>query len=137
MNMNRFRSFIINVFTTTGLTLVILSSIAAAFGGSVLFVETIFQSLFANLLIHAGLILVNKLESRYFLLEYLYRVMYVLLVLIPCGYAYGWYSSTPLWMVILMGIGIYVIGSLIDVMQVQSQVQQINDQLKRRKQNKE
>ncbi len=118
-----------NTLATTGITLVVLATIATAYGGSVIFISSIFQSLFVNILINFGLVAVNKIESKYYFLEILYKVIYVLMVLIPSGYIFGWYSTTPLWIVILMGVGIYAVGCLMSIFKVSNDVAAINSRI--------
>ncbi|MGL4484723.1 MAG: hypothetical protein ACRCUS_07200, partial [Anaerovoracaceae bacterium] len=93
------KTLITNILATTGLTLLVLGTIATIYGGKYLFISSVFESLLVNAIIHLGLLLINKIESRYFFLEILYEVVYVLLILIPAGYLFDWYSTTPIWVV--------------------------------------
>lgn len=119
----------VNTLATTALTLVALGCIAFAMGGNCLFLRTIFECLAANLLIHVGLPFVRLIESRYMLLDLLFEVGYVLLVLIPFGFVFGWYATTPLWVVICMGVVIYLLGNAINIMKINKDVGIINEEL--------
>lgn len=127
--MNVFRKIVVNILATTALTLIILGIFGTAMGGSVLFLNTIFQSLAANILIHVGLKAVRLIESRFILVDLLIEIGYVLLVLIPFGFVFDWYNSTPLWLVLLMGVGIYLIGSAINIIKINKDIEDINAEL--------
>lgn len=124
---------ITNCLATTGLSLILLALVAILYNASLLCIETILQIAGANILIHAGLNLLKFFESRYFLVEILLETGYVLAVLFIFGAIFGWYSSTPPWVLILMGISVYFIGGLIDIFQVNKDIKIINRQLKNRR----
>ncbi len=126
------KKLFVNCLSTTALTLLTLAVIAFSQQAQCIFVVTVFQAFFANALIHIGLYFVGKIESRYFLMELLWEVGYVLVVLTGCGYLFNWYSSTPLWMVILMGIVIYAIGCFINIMRIRDDISEINHELQKR-----
>ncbi len=126
------KTLIKNTLATTGLTLLVLSGIATIYGGKYLFISSVFESLLVNALIHSGLLLISKLESKYYFVEILYEVAYVFLVLIPSGYLFGWYSTTPLWIVLLMGVIVYACGCFISIFRVTSDVAAINRQILRK-----
>lgn len=131
------KTLIKNILATTGLTLLVLGGIATIYGGKYLFISSVFESLLVNALIHMGLLLVSKLENKYYFVEVLYEVAYVFLVLIPAGYLFGWYSTTRLWIVMLMGVVIYVCGCFISIFRVTSDVTAINRQIQVLKQKEE
>ncbi len=131
------KTLIKNIFATTGLTLLVLGGVATAFGGKYLFISSVFESLLVNVLIHLGLLVISKFESRYYLLEILYEVAYVFLVLIPAGYLFGWYSTTPLWIVVIMGVVVYAMGCFVSIFRVTSDVKEINRQIQVLKQKEE
>lgn len=131
------KTLIKNCLATTGLTIVLLAVIATFYQARFLLVDSIFQSFAVNALIHAGLILVRKFESIFFLVESLLEIGYVLLILIPACFLFGWYSSTPLWLVILMGIIVYTAGCFINVLRINNDINFINKQLQIRKRRKE
>ncbi len=121
-----------NWLATTGLSLLLLAVVAEAYGAHAIFIVTVFQTGLANLLIHLGLELLKRFESSYFLVEIAVETGYVLAVLVLFGYLFGWYESTPLWLLVLMGIAVYFIGCLVDVFRIKSDVDAINHQLQLR-----
>lgn len=67
------------------------------------------------------------------MVEIAVEIAYVLVVLILSGYFFGWYSSTPLWVLILLGIAVYMIGCFIGMFRMRTDVEYINHQLDLRK----
>lgn len=113
-------------FATTGLSLLLLTVVATLYHAQFLCLTTVYQVFLANVLIHIGLTLLEHFESPYFLLEILLEVGYILIVLIIFSFLFDWYSSTPLWILILLGITVYFIGSLIDVFRLSNNLTFIN-----------
>jgi hypothetical protein len=124
------KKLIRNTLATTGLTLIVLATVATIFNGEFIFVRSIYECFLANIIIHIGLIIVQIFESKYFLIEVLFEVSYVLIVLIVSGFLFHWYNSTPLWIVILMGISIYLISCWINIFRINQDITFINRQLK-------
>ncbi len=123
-----------NILATTGLTLIVLALIASVYQAKYLFVSSVFQSFGANILIHIGIMAIKKFESSYFILETIVEVSYALSILLIFGFLFDWYTSTPLWLVILMGIGIYLISCFISIMHLQQEASTINKNIKHWKQ---
>lgn len=116
-----------NCLATTGLALILLAMVAMIYRGRFLCIETVFQVLGVSVLIHIGLMLLEKFESRYFFVEILAEVGMELLILIAAGFAFHWYESVPVWVLLLMGIAVYVIGCMIDMFRIKSDINVIND----------
>lgn len=119
-----------NCLATTGMSLVLLAMVAVLYHARFLCIESVFQVLCANILIHAGLALLKQFESKYFIVEILAEIGYILGVLLIAGLLFGWYSSTPAWVLVLMGISVYFLGGLIGVFRIKEDVEYINHQLK-------
>lgn len=127
------KTIVKNTLAATGITIVTLAMIGTLFGARFLFISSVFQSLGVNLLIQLGLPVVRKYESHYFIVEASLDIGFILLVLIPAGFMFNWYGNgTPLWMVVLMGIGIYVVGCMINIMRIHDDINFINQKLKSR-----
>jgi len=126
------KKLIINCLATTALTLLTLAVIASLYNARFLFVASVFQAFFANAVIHAGLVLVRKFDSKFFFVELLAEIGYTLAILILCGVVFDWYSSTPLWIVIVMGIMIYLTACILGVIKIKSDISYINNELKKR-----
>ena len=57
------RKVLINILATTGVSIIALAVIASCYQASFLCIETVFQSLLANILIHIGIICLNKRDA--------------------------------------------------------------------------
>jgi hypothetical protein len=119
-----------NILATTGLTLILLALIATLYKAELILISSIYQSFLVNIIIQIGLIFVQKFESKYFMIEILLENGFVLTVLILAGYIFHWYSSTPIWIVALMGVVIYSISYLINSIRIHDDIAFINRQLK-------
>ena len=124
-----------NILATTGLTLITLAIIATLHHAEFLFVRSVYQSFLANIFIHVGLLFIKKYENKYFYIEIFLEISYVLCLLIIAGFLFQWYSSTPIWIIVLMGIGIYIISSLVNIININDDIASINIQLKSKNNN--
>lgn len=127
------KSIMKNCLATTGLSLVLLAFVATLYHARFLFIVSVYQTLLANMIIHLGLVLLQRFESRFFMVEIAVEIGYVLVVLILSGHFFGWYSSTPLWVLIFLGIAVYAIGCFIGMFRMRTDVEYINHQLDLRK----
>ncbi len=127
------KKILTNIMSTTGITLVILAAVALLYGGECLFVSTVFQILAANAAVHFGLILTNKYENKYPILEALLNITYTTAVILIFGFIFDWYSSTPIGILIIMVLLVYVIGYFISVLGTKEDMEEINRLLRERK----
>lgn len=122
-----------NCLAATGTALLLLAVVAILCGGRFICVETVFQVFAASIVIQMGFYLLRNFESRYAVIEVLAEFAMMLVILIPAGCLFDWYASTPLWILILLGAGVYGIGCMIDMYRISSDVNRINDRLKSRR----
>lgn len=122
----------VNILCTTGMTLIILAMIAAICGAKYLFISSVFRSFLANIIIHVGLLLIHKFESKYAALEMAVDIGYTAAVVILCGAIFHWYSSTPIWILFLMVVVIYGIAVLLSTVRIQHDIEEINELLRKR-----
>lgn len=118
-----------NCLITTALSILLLAAIAAFYHARFLLVAGIFQTLLANIVIHLGLTLLQHFESKYFIVEIFAEIGYVLVILLVSGGIFNWYSSTPVWILVFMGIAIYAVASVFDVFRIRNDIFSINQQL--------
>lgn len=123
----------INIMTTTGITLVVLAFIAALYGAKFILIYSVFQSLGVNAVIHLGFLLTNKYESKYPILEAILDITYAVAVIILSGIFFNWYSSTPIWVLVIMALLIYIVGYLLRIVRMKEDVEEINTLLRKRK----
>lgn len=126
------RRTIINITSTTGITLVMLAIIGTLSGAKFLLINSVFQSLAANIIIHLGYFLTRKFESEYVILEAALDIGYTIIVLIIFGFIFHWFTSTPIWMLVIMSIVIYIVGLLLSMIRIREEIDTINRLLKRR-----
>lgn len=119
-----------NCFASTGLTLILIAVIASLYHANFICVTTVYQSFLVNILIYIGLYFLQKYESKYLFLEFLIEILYILGILVPFGFLFNWYSSMPLWVVILLGIVVYFIACFINIIKINEDISFINAQIK-------
>lgn len=123
-----------NTLATTGLTLITLAFTASFFKAECLYIRSVYECLLVNIVIQIGMIFLQKIESKYFMVEVLIQNGFILLILILSGFLFHWYNSTPIWVIVLMGIVIHFISSFINLFRINEDIAYINKQLKERKQ---
>ncbi|NLL70653.1 MAG: hypothetical protein GX238_05910 [Epulopiscium sp.] len=122
------KKLLTKILATTGLTLITLATIASLCGGKFLFISSVYQSLAVNVIIYLGLNIIQNIESEYFIIDVFRDVTFILFIL-TAGYLFDWYKSTPLWVVIIMSVIIYVISCFINIVKVTDDIAFINNQL--------
>ena len=126
------KKLIVDIFTTTGISLVILAIIARLIPADIPFFGTVMPVLLANIVIHLGLRLTNKFESEYLLLEGLIDVAYITTVLIIFGWIFHWFKMTPPWALAIMAVFIYIVSVLLKTVRVREDIKEINELIEKR-----
>lgn len=122
----------VNILCSTGITLLVLATIATLFGAKYLFISSVFQSFLVNIILHFGFLLTHKLESNYAILEYAVDIGYTIALVLISGYLFNWYCNMTVWMLVIMSILIYLIGILLSAIQMHHHVEEINELLQKR-----
>lgn len=130
--MTSLKNLIKNCLETTAVALLILSVIALLCGGRFLCIETVFQTGAASLVIQSGILLLDRLESVFILIDMALQIGYVLGVLIIFGYIFDWYASLPLGMLIVLGLLVYFVACLFGMYRIKGDVATINSRLSQR-----
>ena len=131
------KRLITHIFATTGLSLVIVAYIifTRSYLSDLFAVHlagTVIPVFYANILIHAGLFFTGKFESRYWILESILDVTYIAAVIIIFGWRYNWFVITPIWVLVLMAIFIYIVGLFLRMTRIRGKVNEINKMLEKR-----
>ena len=126
------KKIIINIMSTTGLSLIILAIIGTIYGADFLLINSVFQSLGANIIIHLGFLLTRKFESEYVALETLLDILYTTLVLIIFGEIFDWFNTTPKWILAIMAVVIHLIVLPLNMVRMREEANSINKLLKKR-----
>ena len=126
------KRYVVNVLATTGLSLIVLSVIALICDANHLEIASVFETFAVNIVIHIGLLLVQNIECRYAAVEFVLDVGFVILVLIVCGTIFGWFTSTPIGLLAVMAIVIYLLSITLNLFRMQQEANEINALLQRR-----
>lgn len=126
------RKLIVNIFATTGISLILLSMIALFFHGTYIWLQTIFQVWGINLIIHLGLICLSRLELKHNITEMVSDIALIISVLIISGFMFGWFTSTPIWILVIMGIVIYIVSAILNLLYMKREAEEINALIKGR-----
>jgi len=128
------KRIITKLFTTTGISIVVLSTIVRVFltGYDLFFTHAVLQTFGANIVIHTGLELIRKLESKYMALDVFLDIAYVSTVLIVFGVVFDWFGITPIWVLILMAATIYIVAFFLNMARVKEDAAEINKLLNKR-----
>lgn len=130
------RKFFVNAFATTGISLILLSIIALLFQAKCIYLETVFQVLGANLVVHFGLNVLHNLELKYSVIENFFHIVLIIFVLILFGLIFNWFIYTPIRILVIMGFVIYIISCILNLFSMKWEAQEINALIKKRKRKK-
>ena len=127
------KNLIVNIVFCTGAALIILALFFLIFNEEHIYLYTVFQIFAANIIINIGIIFLHKIESQFLILEYLLDISFTIVVLVIFGYVFDWYSVTPVWVLIIMAVVIYIFVIIASIVNVRNKTKEINDLLKKRK----
>jgi len=130
---NKLKKTIMNIMFTTGVALILLAVIAVINGGKAIYVETFFQILGANIVIHLGFIITKKIECTYAILEYLLDISYTIAVLVVFGIIFNWHTSMPVWYLFIIAVVVYAFGVFINIARTKKDADELNKLLQKRK----
>lgn len=126
------KKFLVNIFGTTGISLLLLSIIAIAFRAHYIYVQTVFQIFGVNAVVHVGLFFIGKLELKYALTEALLDMMLIIFVLLGFGKIFDWYTSTPVWVLLPVGVVMYMISIVLNLFRLKHEAREINALIEKR-----
>ena len=126
------KKYAVNALATTGLSLLLLSVIALMFHAKFLGISAVFETFAANVFIHIGLFFTHKIEFKYAVAESILDVIFIIVVLMICGAVFGWFSSTPIWVLIIMAVVIYLLSIALNLFCMQQEANEINALLQKR-----
>lgn len=126
------RKFAVNIFSTTGISLILLSVTALFFQAKCIYLQTVFQVLGANIVIHLGFVFLNRSEMKNAILEMFLHIMLIIITLYIFGLIFQWFTSTPMWILVIMAIIIYIVSVILNVLYMGQEAREINTLLKKR-----
>ena len=117
---------VIHIFATTGISLVLLAIIATLYSAQFLCVKTVFQVFLANIVAHLIFLLMYKIEIKYFAVEVAVEIVLTVALSLLFGAIFNWYISTPLFVLVLMSIAIYMISIILNILHMKREADEIN-----------
>ena len=131
------RKFAVNIFATTGISLVLLSLTALFFQAEFICVWTVFQVLGTNTAAHTGLYFLGKSEIGNVMIEIMLHIGLVIMLLLGAGALFQWFTSTPVPVLVMMGFVIYLISAVLNLFYMKREAREINALIKKRNHEKE
>ena len=116
----------INIFATTGISLILLSVIATFYSAEFLCVKTVFQVFWVNVVVHLMLLLMYKIEIKYLAIEVTIEIVLIVALSLLFGAIFNWYTSTPLFVLVPMSISIYLISIALNILRMKQEAYEIN-----------
>ncbi|EMB72255.1 hypothetical protein [Streptococcus mutans] len=126
------RKAVTNFFATTGISLILLSLFALYFQAHWLLLVTIFQVFLVNILIHLALLTRQKWEFQQELVGSLLDLVIIEGIIYSLSFPFHWNAS--LWVLLSIGLIIYLISCLLDLFYLGQEAQEINSLIKKRRQ---
>lgn len=126
------KKFIVNIFATTGISILLLSMIALFFHAKYICLQTTFQVLGINIIVHFGLNFLSKLEVKHTIIEIALDIALITIMLLLFGSIFHWFTSTPIWILVIMGFIIYLVSILLNLLCMKQEAKEINALIKKR-----
>lgn len=126
------RKFMVNIFATSGISFLLLSIIALFYQAKCIYVETVFQVMGANIVVHLGLFVLSKLELKYASMTMILHLALIIIMMVVFGSIFQWFTSTPMWVLVIMGFLIYLISAILNLFYMKQEAQEINLLIKKR-----
>lgn len=122
----------VNILCTTGLTLILLAVVGVIFNAQFLCIESVFQSVAVNMIIHIGLIFTRKFESSYAALEFALDIGWITVTVLIFGMVFDWYESVPVWVLTIMTLAVYFFSVILSLVRTNHEINEINKLLQGR-----
>ena len=117
---------IMNMMFTTGTSIIGLTLYFLIIQEERILIKTILQLFGANVLIHLALFLRYKFEIRSPILENIADNSIIIGVLLSFLFAFGLFVKVPVWLLVVSGIGQYIITSIITVSKIKKDTEITN-----------
>jgi len=126
------KKYIVNIFATTGISLLLLAAVALASRAKCIYIQTLFQVFAANAIAHFGLFITSRLELKYAAVKALLDIALITFMLLMFGMIFNWFTSTPIWLLAIMGFVMYAISAILNLFRMKHEAQEINALIKKR-----
>lgn len=128
---------IVNILATTGISLLLLSSIALSFHASCIYLETVFQTFGVNIITHLGILCIKKLELKSIVTEIVLEMTLIVCELLVFGRLFHWFTSLSFMLLVCMGVVIYIISLFLNLLQMKQEAKELNLLIKSRNKNQD
>ena len=98
---------------------------SAVFPSEMYYLQTVFQVLGANIVIHLGFVFLNRSEMKNAILEMFLHIMLIIITLYIFGLIFQWFTSTPMWILVIMAIIIYIVSVIVNVLYMGQEAREI------------
>ncbi|MCI8490424.1 MAG: hypothetical protein HFJ04_09345 [Lachnospiraceae bacterium] len=120
------KKIIVNILATTGISLLMLSVVALFFHASSIYLETVFQAFYINIITHLGIMIIQKLEFRLIFTEIMLEIIFIVCELLVFGRLFQWFTSLSFLLLVFMGVVIYIISHFFNLLEMKQEAKEIN-----------
>lgn len=123
------KKWFINVFATTGLSLLLVALVALCLGAHWLYLVSIFQVLLLNILIHLTILATRQLALTSFLWQALLDIAVIEGLTGLLGLVFNWNQWL---MLVLIGLIMYAVSQILDLFDLNQEAKEINELIQKR-----
>ena len=131
------KRLIVNTFATTALSIFLMCIVALIKDFSLMGVVVPFEILLINFLSHIGFILFDKIDMKYRIFNYFVMLVYLMVIIIGFGFLFDWFAVNKIWIVCVVGVSVFLIALLIDIVKINRDASEINSNLKELRKHKD
>ncbi|MGT2907831.1 hypothetical protein [Streptococcus dentiloxodontae] len=125
------KKVITNILATTAISLILLAFFAIYFRAEWLLLVTIFQVFLVNILIHLALLMRQKWEIQREIIGSSFDL--VIIEGIICGLSFPFHWNASLWVLLFIGLFVYLMSRLLDLFYLGQEAQEINQLIQKRR----
>ena len=137
---NEIKKMLVYTLANTCVVLFLLIVVAIIIDGhpvqtvwnSTIQVSMFFQILAANAVIHFGVFLARRFESKYVILEYMLDISLIIIVIFVFSALFDWFA-TRRWILVVMAVVLYLFGLITNNINTRKNAQEMNELLQKRK----
>ncbi|MGT2750963.1 hypothetical protein ACVRXF_08720 [Streptococcus orisasini] len=125
------RKIVTNTLATTAISLILLALFALYFRAEWILLITIFQVFLVNILIHLALLLRKKWEVQWEMARGLLDLVLIEGIIFGSSFPFHW--NAKLWVLLVIGLIIYLLSYLLDLFYLGQEAQEINSLIRKRR----
>lgn len=120
------KKMIVNILATTGVSLLLLSTVALSFHASCIYLETVFQAFGVNIMTHLGIMYIKKIELKNIFTEMALEIAFIVCEILVFGRLFRWFASLSFLLLVCMGVVIYIISLFLNLLQMKQEAKELN-----------